>query len=29
MDTVRPGTLEHMQRDTLQIYEQLATDAVR
>jgi glycosyltransferase involved in cell wall biosynthesis len=29
MDAVRPCTLEHMQHDTLQVYEQLATDASR
>ena len=29
MGAVRPCTLEHMQHDTLQIYEQLATNAVR
>ncbi|MDH3900394.1 MAG: glycosyl transferase, partial [Gammaproteobacteria bacterium] len=29
MDAVRPCTLERMQHDTLQVYEQLVVDAVR
>ena len=29
MDAVRPNTLEHMLRDTLRVYVQLAGDAVR